>query len=77
VLSARKPLLSSFFMNTHENSFWIEPASDREIGEAPALLNEATDEVEAGDPPNPSPAFADPPAFEDTGGNHLTALDDW
>ncbi|MGO8696425.1 MAG: hypothetical protein ACLQVY_01715 [Limisphaerales bacterium] len=64
-------------MNAHENSFWIEPASDPAIGEPPALLEEAPDQVEAVDPPNPSSVFGDPPALEDTGGNHLTALDDW
>jgi hypothetical protein len=64
-------------MNTHETSFRIEPASDHEIVKPTALLEAATDQVEAGDPPKPAIVFADPPEFEDMGGNHLTALDDW
>jgi len=64
-------------MNTHQTSFWIEPASDPEIAQPIAFLETATKQVESGDPPNPSSLFADPPAFEDMGGNQLTALDDW
>jgi hypothetical protein len=63
-------------MKTHENSCWIEPAPDREIAEPPSSLEKAA-AVKTSDPPNPSPAFAAPPTFKDTGGNHLTALDDW
>jgi hypothetical protein len=66
-----------FFMNTHETSFWIEPASDPEIAKPTALLEAAVDQVEAGDPPKPAIVFADPPVFDDMGGHHLTALDDW
>ena len=64
-------------MNTHESSMWIEPASDHEIAHPIALLETATDQIESGETINSSPVLAAPPAFEDWGGSHLTALDDW
>ena len=64
-------------MNTPENRIWIEPPSSPETGKPVALLEPVRhphDEVtEPQDPLRAIPARH----LEDTGGNHLTALDDW
>jgi hypothetical protein len=65
-------------MNTQENRIWIEPASPPEIHTPTASLAAVSDTpVEIAEPPEPSPAVATANILEDTGGNHLTPLDDW
>jgi hypothetical protein len=65
-------------MNTHQDNFWIEPATPSPSEQSTAVLEPSLSTgAEIVELTASADVFSAANIFEDSGGTHLTALDDW